>query len=111
MDASTSFLVEHTILTVVVFFVGRALRRGISAGSEARRTHGRYVFWWTVGAFAVGGPLALLTGAELPFGAAGMAYFCMLGGWLVGMVHGAVVLVLRREKPSESPPAARSSDA
>ena len=100
MDASTSFLVNHAVLTVIVFVIGLALQRGIGAGSEKRRTHGRYVFWWSVGGFAIGGPLALLTKADLPLGAAGLANFCLLAGWLVGMVHGAVVLAVRRPKNS-----------
>ena len=100
MDARLSFLVNHTIMIVIVFVVGRALQWGIGAGSEKRLTHGRYVLWWSVGSFAVGGPLALLTSADLPFGAAGFANFCLLAGWLIGMLHGAVVLAVRRSKSS-----------
>ncbi len=107
MGTYQSYLVDHAIATAVVFAVGRALRRRIGAESEARRTHGRYVFWWAVGAFAVGGPLGLFLGADLPYGAGGFAGFCLLGGWLVGTLHGAAVFAAR----PPAPPGAGRPDA
>lgn len=90
------YLGLHAVLTAIVFAVGRGLRRGIGADSAARRVHGRYVFWWAVGAFAIGGPLGpLVVGADTNEGAIGFAMFCLLGGWLVGTLHGAAVLVGR----------------
>ena len=50
------FLFNHAFVTIVVFVIGRALQRGIGAGSETRRVHGKYVLWWSVGGFAIGGP-------------------------------------------------------
>ena len=101
MDAYLSYLGHHAILTAIVFAVGRAVRRGIGAKSEARRIHGRYVFWWAVGAFAIGGPVGpFLVAADLPNGAGGFAMFCLLGGWMAGTLHGAVVLAAY---PTRSP--------
>lgn len=99
LDAYWSYLGYHAGATVIFFFVGRALRRNIGAKSEGRRIHGRYVFWWAIGAFAVGGAVGpLLVRGDLPNGGTGIAMFCMLAGWLVGTLHGAVVLALRRSE-------------
>ncbi|AWM37245.1 hypothetical protein GobsT_48110 [Gemmata obscuriglobus] len=101
VEAYLSYLGDHAVMTAMVFFVGRALRRGIGAESEARRIHGRYVFWWAVGAVAVGGPLGpLVAGADLPNGAIGFDLFCLLGGLLAGTLHGAIVLAVRPPQPS-----------
>jgi hypothetical protein len=96
MEAFLTYLGYHTAFTVLFFLLGRAIRRAIGAKSEARRIHGRYVFWWSVGAFAIAGPLGpLVAGADAPNGAMGFAMFCFLGGWLVGCIHGAVVLAVQ----------------
>ena len=110
MKMYQEFLFNHAFVTIVVFVIGRALQRGIGAGSETRRIHGKYVLWWSVGGFAIGGPLALITRADLPLGAAGFACFCLLAGWLIGTLHGAVVLARRRAKTPELPPPAHGSD-
>ena len=102
MNAYLSYLPDHAVQTAVVFAVGHVLRRRIGAESEARRVSGRYVFWWAVGAFAVGGPLGpVVATADPPYGAAGFAMLCLLGGWLVGTLHGAVVLAVRRGAPAD----------
>ncbi|MDY3561865.1 hypothetical protein R5W23_003293 [Gemmata sp. JC673] len=95
MEAYLSYLGDHAVALAVVFAVGRALRRDIGAKSERHRVHGRYVFWWAVGAFAVGGAVGPWMGADLPNGAIGFSGFCLLGGWLAGSLHGAVVLAAR----------------
>ncbi|MBX3400358.1 MAG: hypothetical protein KF873_16620 [Gemmataceae bacterium] len=95
-----SYLKTHALACVLVFFIGRSLRRAIGAESEKRRIHGRYVFWWAFGTFAIGGPLGpLLFKVELGFGSDGFGWFCLLLGWLIGMIHGAIVLAFR---PSRS---------
>ena len=97
--------------TLFVFWIGRSLRRSIGAKSEAKRIHGRYVFWWSVGAYAVGGAFAPLI-AGYSMGAFGLANFCLLAGWLVGTTHGAIVLARRppaglRRRAATPPFAAR----
>lgn len=93
-----SYLKTHALACVIVFFVARSLRKSIGAESKRRRTHGRYVFWWTFGAFAIGGPLGpLVTTADLPNGAAGFAWFCLILGWVIGSIHGAIVLALWKD--------------
>ena len=92
-----SYLQAHALACVIVYFVGRSLRWAIGAESERRRIHGRYVFWWTFGTFAIGGPLGpLVFKVEMLFGAAGFGWFCLLVGWLIGMIHGAIVLAFRK---------------
>lgn len=103
MDAYLAYLGKHAVLTAFVFWFGRSLQRTIAAGSEDRRLHGQYVFWWALGAFAVGGPMGpFLVGADLPNGAMGFSMFCLLGGWLIGTLHGAVALDSRRSAPTKS---------
>ena len=112
MGAYLSYVVQHSVMTAIVYAVGRALRQGIGAESEARRIHGRYVFWWAVGAFALGGLLGpLLGGADTTTGAGVFAMFCMLCGWLVGSVHGAVVLAARHFRPERTSMSRRYPDA
>ena len=89
---------QLAMMTLLVFWIGRSLRRSIGAKSEAKRVHGRYVFWWSFGAFVVGGVTAPLI-ADSSMGAIGFANFCLLGGWLVGTVHGAIVLARRAPRP------------
>lgn len=99
------YLSQHAFLTTIVFAAGYVMQRIIGAKSEARRIHGRYVFWWAIGAFALGGPLGLVLGvAEPPFGVFGFAMVCLLGGWLVGTLHGAFVL-------GDSPPGSLSTNS
>lgn len=81
-----------------MFWIGRSLRRSIGAKSEAKRIHGRYVFWWAVAAYVVGGAFAPLF-AGFSNGALGLANFFLLAGWLVGTIHGAVVLARRGPPP------------
>ncbi len=91
-----SYLQTHALACVLVFFIGRSLRRSIGAESEKRRIHGGYVFWWTFWTFAFGGPLGpLVATADLPYGAIGFGWFCLLLGWVIGTIHGAIVLAFR----------------
>ncbi len=95
-ESCLSYLHAHALACVLVFFIGRSLRKSIGAESEKRRIRGRYVFWWTFGVFAIGGPLGpLLFKVELGFGSDGFSGFCLLLGWLIGSLHGAIVLALR----------------
>ena len=86
---------EIIVFIAIVFAVGWQLKRAIGRGSEARRLHGEFVFWWTVGGYAAGWLIAPLFGADNLHGMSGMAAFCLLIGWGIGMVHGGLVLAAR----------------
>src|SRR4051812_4371891 len=94
-----AFHKEHAIISVIVGLIAYSLWRSIGKGSASRRVHGRYVLLWTVTGWVFGGTIAPhLFHPDLPFGAIGLAGFCLLAGWLIGMVHGAIVLLLRRSR-------------
>ncbi len=102
MDEYLTFLPAHAVNTAIVFVAGWFIKRGVGRRSEARRVHGEFVYWWAAGGYLAGGLLSPLTGADGPMGMAGTAGFSLLAGWLVGTVHGALVLLWRR---SNTPPA------
>jgi hypothetical protein len=112
VDEYLSFLIDHAIMTLVVFAIGHALWRGIGASSEVRRSHGRYVLGWCVGGYFLGGLLGpFVAGAETPTGATGFAGFCLLAGWVIGTLHGAVALAVRRTRAPAALPGGGSADA
>ena len=87
---------EIIVVIAIVFAVGWQLKRAIGRGSETRRIHGEYVFWWTTGGYAAGWLIALLISVDNEGGMSGAAGFCLLIGWMIGMVHGGLVLATRR---------------
>lgn len=91
MHTYTEYLLNHAIMTAIFFGVGKVMQRSIGAKSEARREHGRYVFRWMIGSFGLGGALAPLF-ADGPYGPGGFAMFCMLCGWVIGMIHGGLMM-------------------
>ena len=75
---------------VLLYFIGRS--------SPSRRRHGAYVLAWMIAGWFLAGLAAVpyVDGVrywpgEADLGAAG---FGMLAGWVVGMIHGALVLWL-----------------
>jgi hypothetical protein len=100
MDAFTTALLtyiwQHAVFTCLLFFVGRRLQRWIGAESESRRIHGQYVFWWSLAGFSLGGPILVFLLRADESGTMGADMFGFLGGWLVGTINGAAVLLMRR---------------
>jgi len=89
---------------VLLYFIGRS--------SPWRRRHGTYVLAWMIAGWFLAGLAAVpyVDGVrywpgEADLGAAG---FGMLAGWIVGMIHGALVLWLWPTKNTEPRNAADS---
>ncbi len=80
--------------TAVVAGLGRLIMRA-AADTPAQRVHGLFVYWWMVAGTAVSGPLLPFAGPD-PGAIPGWAMFCMLVGWLIGTIHGWLVLLWRR---------------
>ena len=92
-------------LGVVILCIGLALLYAIGRSSPQRRRHGKYVVAWMVIGWIAAGLVGVsyLDGVryypnEADIGAAG---FGMLAGWLVGMIHGGLVLWLRPVRNAE----------
>jgi nitric oxide reductase large subunit len=92
-------------LAVMCLLVGLALLYLIGRSSPTRRRHGTYVVVWMIGGWLAAGlaSLPFLDGerywpGEADLGAAG---FGMLAGWVVGMIHGALVIWLWPAKEAE----------
>ena len=90
---------------VVFLLVGLALLYLIGRSSPKRRRHGTYVVVWMIAGWLAAGlaSLPFLDGVrywpgEADIGAAG---FGMLAGWVVGMIHGALVIWLWPTKKAE----------
>ena len=90
---------------VVFLLVGLALLYLIGRSSPTRRRHGTYVVVWMIAGWLAAGlaSLPFLDGVrywpgEADIGAAG---FGMLAGWVVGMIHGSLVLWLWPERKAE----------
>ena len=90
---------------VVFLLVGLALLHLIGRSSPKRRRHGTYVVVWMIAGWLAAGlaSLPFLDGVrywpgEADLGAAG---FGMLAGWVVGMIHGGLVLWLWPERKAE----------
>jgi hypothetical protein len=99
---SVNLILEYylnvTILFLLIFFGGSAIFQKIGQHSETRAIHGRYVFGWMIGSYvfvALLGPFVL--GVDTIHGAIGIPMFAMLAGWLMGTIHGGIVLFVRRE--------------
>jgi hypothetical protein len=109
MESFRTWLPTHLFATAVVFVVGSILRRHIGRKSPSRRLHGKFVFWWALGGYFVGGLLFWNTDEEVEtFEATGTALFGMLAGWLIGTLHGAIVLLIRRFRQVKQPVARAS---
>ena len=99
-----SMLPSHLAMTAVLFGVGWTLKWAIGRGSEGRRTHGAFVFWWAIGCYFLGWFIGPLAGADSANGLSGFAGLSLLAGWLVGTLHGAAVLAWKgfdRPRPTE----------
>lgn len=83
---------------LTVLCIGFGCLQAIGRTSLQRRRHGRYVLGWMVfGSIAAGlvGVMYLDGIRYYPFEAdVGAAGFGLLAGWLVGMIHGGLVLWL-----------------
>ena len=86
------------LLSGVVLGIGLMLLRAIGRSSPARRRHGRFVLGWMLAGWLIGGAVGVwmiaYRGGYPGEADAGMAGFGLLIGWVVGMVHGGVVLVV-----------------
>ena len=97
MTVLQDYYLMHAVLSTGYFFAGRWMALRIRVGSEGRRVHGVFVFWWTWLGFTLGGIIAPLAGwGSGPMGWNGMAGFSLLAGWVIGMLHGGLVLAVRR---------------
>ncbi len=104
-------LMEHSVTTLIVvgsvFLIGRAILRSMRAKGQHRRAfHGWFVLAWML----LGGFLGMALGAfvgDSPYAAGGLFGFGLLGGWVIGMVHGLVMLPFFRPPvpPSHDPDA------
>jgi hypothetical protein len=102
-NALVQFHKEHAVMSVIVGLIAYSLWRNIGKDSAGRRLHGKYVMVWTVAGFVSGGVIVpYVWNAELGQGAIGGCWLLMLAGWLIGMIHGAIVLLHRRYPPIDS---------
>lgn len=90
---------------VVFLLVGLVLLYLIGRSSPTRRRHGVYVVVWMIAGWLAAGLASVpyLDGVrywpgEADLGAAG---FGMLAGWVIGMIHGGLVLWLWPERKAE----------
>ena len=84
------------LLSGAILGIGLQLLRAIGRSSPARRRHGRFVLGWMLAGWLIGGAVGVwmiaYCGGYPGEADAGMAGFGLLIGWVVGMVHGGVVL-------------------
>jgi hypothetical protein len=89
----------------VWLLIGLALLYFIGRSSPPRRRHGAYVLAWMVAGWLIAGLASVpyLDGVKYYPGEAdvGAAGFGMLAGWVVGMIHGALVIWLWPAKEAE----------
>lgn len=95
----------------LVLWVGLLLLRAIGRSSPARYRHGKFVLAWMVGGWLVGAAIGVWiidNDHYYPNEAdAGMAGFGLLVGWVVGTIHGVIVLAVSPSKTAAaetSPP-------
>jgi hypothetical protein len=90
------------VIGALMFGVGLVLLRGIGQSSPGRRRHGKFVFGWMLGGWLVGTALGVCMIDNQSYhrneADVGMAGFGLLMGWLVGMIHGGVVLIMSPNK-------------
>ena len=85
------------LLAGFVLWIGLRLLGAIGKSSPSRRRHGKFVLGWMLAGWLVGGAIGvyILDGNHYPGEAdVGMAGFGLLAGWVIGMVHGGVVLAM-----------------
>ena len=89
----------------LVLWIGLVLLRAISKSSPARRRHGRFVLGWMLAGWLVGAAIGVCiidNDRYFPYEAdVGMAGFGLLIGWVVGMIHGCIVLAVSPGKTAE----------
>lgn len=95
------------LLAGLVLWIGLVLLRAIGRSSPARRQHGRFVLGWMLAGWLVGGAYGvyLIDNDRYYPGEAdgGWAGLGLLLGWVVGMVHGVVVLAVWPRSPDATP--------
>lgn len=86
------------LMAGVILWIGLALLRPIGRSSPARRRHGKYVLGWMLAGWLGGAGYGVCIIDNQSFYAnmadVSMAAFGMLLGWVVGMIHGGIVLAL-----------------
>jgi hypothetical protein len=85
----------------IIIVVGVLLLRWIGRNSPSRKQHGRYVLGWMVLGWVAGGCAGLWiieSVADYSLVDFGYAGFGLLAGWVVGMVHGGVALLLTKRR-------------
>ena len=96
------------IMAGIVLSIGLALLRAIGRSSAARRRLGWFVLGWMLAGFLIGGAygVCLIDNNVYYPGEAdfGMAWFGMLLGWVVGIIHGGVVLAFWPRKTLDPTP-------
>lgn len=88
-----------------VLWVGLVLLRSIGRSSPTRRRHGQFVLGWMLAGWLVGSAfgVCLVDNHHYWIGEAdiGMAWFGLLIGWIIGMFHGGVVLLVWPDKTQD----------
>ncbi len=91
---------SSTIFTAVFFGGWSMLRAQRRQGKHRMAYHGWFVWLWMLIGVSVGPPVGVAIWGVMSWL---MSMFGLLGGWLVGMIHGAVMLRHFKEPP-ETPP-------
>ena len=90
-------LVEHAIAAFVfvgaIFVAGRDILRSMRRKGQYRRAyHGKFVLYWMLlGSFS---GMAVAPLVCEPRYVGGLFGFGLLGGWAIGMVHGAILIAV-----------------
>jgi hypothetical protein len=91
------------VLLIIIVAAGLLLLARTGRSSPARLILGRYILGWMIAGWVVGGCIgvSLLDNQQYRPAEAdvGFAGFGLLAGWLVGSVHGALVVWRRKRKP------------
>lgn len=87
--------------TGLILWIGLGLLRAIGKSSPARLRHGRFVLGWMLAGWVLGGAYGLYIRIEDRYFVAAPA-FGLLCGWVVGMIHGGIVLAIWPHNPTGS---------
>jgi heme/copper-type cytochrome/quinol oxidase subunit 2 len=113
---SVTHLIEPVIafglLTWLIVWGGWRWKEAIGKDSPKRRRHGQFVYIWMISGWITGVVWGLLLGVwgllvmnshnPIANSMALMAWMGLLLGWVVGMIHGAIVVFVEsKRKPSE----------
>jgi hypothetical protein len=82
----------------LILWIGFSLLRAIGKSSPARRRRGKFVLAWLVGGWLVGSAIGVCVIDNQNYyrneADTGIAGFGLLIGWVVGMIHGGIMLAV-----------------